>query len=346
MVKVAVIGGSGYTGAELVRWIAGHPSFELALVTSDAEAGRAVVDLYPALAGVTDALFVPVDAERVAAEAQVAFLAVPHTASMAMVPTLLDAGVRVIDLSADFRLTDPAVYSAWYGVSHAVPELLDDAVYGLPELDRSGLSGARLVAVPGCYPTATALAAAPALEAGLWDGRPIHVDAKSGVSGAGRSCTPGTHFVAVNEAVAPYKVAAHRHTPEIEQVLARAAGGPVSVLFAPHLVPLTRGLLSTVYVGLAQEMSLEAAVELYRERYAGEPFVRVLDAGQMPSTGAVRGTNRAVIGLAVDGRTSTLVAACAIDNLGKGASGQAIQCANAVSGIPEETGLLSVGAVV
>ncbi len=346
MVKVAIVGGSGYTGAELVRWVAGHPHLELCMVMSDSEAGRRVADVYPALAGVTDAVFSQVDVGRVADEAGLVFLAVPHSASMAMVPALYQRGLVVIDLSADFRLADPAVYAAWYGVDHQAPDLLCEAVYGLPELDRTRLPAARLVAVPGCYPTATALAAAPVLETGLWDGRAVHVDAKSGLSGAGRSCTPSTHFVAANESLTPYKVAAHRHTPEIEQTLSRAAGARVQTLFVPHLVPLSRGLLSTVYVGLHEPLSTSDAVELYRSRFAGEPFVRVLEPGVMPSTAEVRGTNRAVIGLTVDARTSTLVAVCAIDNLGKGASGQAVQCANAVLGMPETDGLTAAGAVV
>ena len=346
MKKVAIIGASGYTGAELVRWIVGHPELSLAAVTSDAEAGRRVAEVYPALAGATEAVFIPVDVDTVAAAASLAFLAVPHTAAMAVAPALLHAGVTVIDLSADFRLTDPDMYAQWYGVPHTAAHLLTEAVYGLPEIDRTRLAGASLVAVPGCYPTATSLATVPALEAGLWDGRPIHVDAKSGVSGAGRGLAAGTHFIAANETMSPYKIGAHRHTPEIEQVLSAAAGAPVPVVFAPHLVPMSRGLLSTVYIGLARDVSADEAVGLYRERFAGEPFVRVLDPGAMPSTAEVRGTNRAVIGVTVDARTGTLVAACAIDNLGKGASGQAVQCANAVLGLPETTGLDGLGPVV
>lgn len=346
MNNVAIIGASGYAGAELVRWVAGHPALSLAAITSDAEAGRRIGQLYPALAGATDATFIPVDVDAVASVASVVFLAVPHTAAMAVTPSLLEAGLTVIDLSADFRLVDADVYSRWYGVAHSAPHLLADAVYGLPEIDRMRLVGASLVAVPGCYPTATSLAAVPALEAGWWDGRPVHVDAKSGVSGAGRGLSAGTHFIAANESLSPYKVGVHRHTPEIEQVLSKAADSPVSVVFVPHLVPMSRGLLSTVYLGLAREVSQDEAVALYRDRFAGEPFVRVLDPGAMPSTAEVRGTNRAVIGVTVDERTGTLVAACAIDNLGKGASGQAVQCANAVLGLAETTGLDGLGPVV
>jgi N-acetyl-gamma-glutamyl-phosphate reductase len=231
------------------------------------------------------------------------------------------------------------VYEDWYGVSHTSPELLAEAVFGLPELDRSRLLGARLVACPGCYPTATTLAALPALSAGLVTSKRIVVDAKSGVSGAGRSASAGTHYITVNEAVAPYKVAAHRHTPEIEQALSTAAGTAVSVVFAPHLVPMSRGLLSTVYLEVKPEVTAAEALELYRAHYADEPFVHVRDLGDMPSTAEVRGTNRASIGIAVDDHTSTLIAACAIDNLVKGAAGQAVQCLNAVLGYPETEGL-------
>lgn len=339
MVEVAVIGAAGFAGIEAVRLVLGHPKLQLRLATSAADAGKRISDVYPALEGTTDLAFVNPDPAQIARFASIALLAVPHTAALELAPALLDAGLTVIDLSADFRLKDPATYESWYGVPHTARGLLEQAVFGLPELDRSGLHGARLVACPGCYPTATTLAALPALEAGVVTSSRVIVDAKSGVSGAGRSASWATHFVTVNEAIAPYKVAAHRHTPEIEQALSTAAGSPVSVVFAPHLVPMTRGLLSTVYLEVEPGFSARDALELYRARYTAEPFVHVRDAGQMPSTAEVRGTNRAVIGVTVDSRTNTLVAACAIDNLGKGAAGQAIQCANAVLGLPETQGL-------
>lgn len=342
MTHVAVIGAAGFAGIEAVRLVLGHPRLELRLATSAADAGKRICDVYPALTGFTDLAFAAPDPQEIAHLASVALLAVPHTAALELVPTLLDAGVTVIDLSADFRLKDAAVYESWYGAVHTAPEMLTEAVFGLPELDRSGLSGARLVACPGCYPTATTLAALPALEAGVVTSSRVIVDAKSGVSGAGRSALSATHYVTVNEAIAPYKVAAHRHTPEIEQTLSSAAGRPIGVVFSPHLVPMTRGLLSTVYLDVAPGFSAQDALALYRARYAAEPFVHMKDAGQMPSTAEVRGTNRAVIGVTVDARTGTLIAACAIDNLGKGAAGQAIQCANAVLGYPETEGLESI----
>jgi len=346
VVKVAVVGAAGYAGVEAVRWILGHPQLELALATSRADAGRRLDEVYPALVGATDAVLTAPEPSEIAKVAQVAILAVPHTAAMSIVPELLSSGVTVIDLSADFRLADARVYAQWYGTNHLAADLLDEAVYGLPELDRSGLNGARLVAVPGCYPTATVLAAFPALESGVALGTRMVVDAKSGVSGAGRTPTSGAHYVQANESCAPYKVGNHRHTPEMEQALSRAAGRDVSVMFAPHLVPMSRGLLSTIYLDVEKGFTTAEAVELYRGRFHAEPFVHVHAAGSMPSTGEVRGTNRAAIGVHVDERTSTLVASCAIDNVGKGSAGQAIQCLNAVLGLPETLGLEALAPVV
>ncbi len=346
MIEVAVVGAAGYAGVEVVRWVLGHPELSLARATSAADAGRRLDEVYPALAGSTDVELVAPDTADLIASADVAFLAVPHTAAMYLVPELLAADVRVIDLSADYRLTDAGVYEAWYGVEHSSPGLLSEAVYGLPELDRARLLGARLVAVPGCYPTATALAAFPALESGVALGTRIVVDAKSGVSGAGRTPAPGSHFVQANESCSPYKVGNHRHTPEMEQALSAVAGREVSVMFTPHLVPMSRGLLSTVYLDVEKGLTTVEAVELYRGRYHAEPFVHVHAAGSMPSTAEVRGTNRASIGVHVDERTSTLVAVCAIDNVGKGSAGQAIQCLNAVLGLVETTGLDAAAPVV
>ena len=248
MTRVAVVGAAGYAGIEAVRLVLAHERLELTLATSAADSGLPVAQSYPSLAGLTDLHFSPPDVDAIASAADVALLAVPHTAALELVPQLLSRDVIVVDLSADYRLQAAETYESWYGAPHTSPELLTEAVFGLPELDRSRLFGARLVACPGCYPTATTLAALPALAAGVVTGGRIIVDAKSGVSGAGRSATAGTHYVTVNEAVAPYKVAAHRHTPEIEQALTFAAGRPMSVVFAPHLVPMSRGLLSTVYL--------------------------------------------------------------------------------------------------
>jgi len=338
MRDAAIVGAPGYAGAELTRLLAAHPELRPAVLTSDAEAGRRVGDVYPALAPFVDAAYVKPDIATIA-ECDVAFLAVPHTAALGIAPVLLDAGLVVIDASADFRLADPAVYERWYGVAHTATELLPEAVYGLPEIDRSRLAGARLVACPGCYPTAALLAATPALEAGFAASDRVVVDAKSGVSGAGRTPGAGTHYPAVSESLTAYNVTTHRHTPEIAQGLARITGRETRVVFTPHLVPMSRGLLATVYLELTRPLSAQDAVELYRERYADEPFITVHDAGRMPATLEVRGSNRAHLGIAVDESAATLVVACAIDNLVKGAAGQAVQCANLVLGFNETAGL-------
>jgi len=345
VIKAAVVGGAGYTGIETVRLLLAHPEFEVTVVTSAADAGRALDQVYPSLAGCGLVFEDPSECD-LAAAAEVVFLAVPHTASLAIAPGLIDAGVTVIDLSADFRLKDAAVYESWYGSKHSAPHLLGTAVYGLPELTRASLPGAQLVACPGCYPTATALAAAPALEAGLVMPASIIVDAKSGVSGAGRSLAQGSHFSVANESVKPYKVGSHRHTPEIAQTLSAVAGSPVSVCFAPHLVPMTRGLLSTVYMQATDGLTASEAMDAYRARYADEPFITVHPEGVMPSTHDVTGSNRAHIGVALDEASGMLVVACAIDNLVKGSGGQAIQCANVVFGLAETAGLSTYGPVV
>ncbi|MHB1341523.1 MAG: N-acetyl-gamma-glutamyl-phosphate reductase [Coriobacteriia bacterium] len=345
MHRVAIVGAAGYAGVELTRLVLAHPEFELVLVTSTADAGTRVSALYPALAG-CDLEYVEPDLASITAVATVVFLAVPHTAALALAPGLLDAGLIVIDASADFRLRDADVYAAWYSTAHTAPDLLGEAAYGLPELWRSTLADARLVACPGCYPTATLLAAAPAVEAGWVISDRVIVDAKSGVSGAGRAPGAGSHYSSVNESVQAYKVASHRHTPEIAQGLADLGLAHPRVTFTPHLVPMTRGLLSTVYLEIEPGVGADEAAALYAARYLGEPFVTVHPAGRMPATGEVRGSNRAHIGVTVDEASGMLVASCAIDNLIKGTSGQAVQCANLVLGYPETTGLATPVPVV
>ncbi len=338
MTRVAIIGAAGYAGAELTRLVLGHPGLDLVMVTSASDAGKPVSGLYPALAN-CDLTYVEPNVRDIVDAAEIAFLAVPHTAALAIAPSLVEGGLRVIDASADFRLRDAAVYASWYGTPHTAPDLLDHAVYGLPELWRDSIPGARVVACPGCYPTATLLAAAPAVEAGIVVSDRVIVDAKSGVSGAGRSAVPGTHYVAVNESVSAYKVASHRHTPEIAQGLSDLGLAHPRVAFTPHLVPMSRGLLSTVYLEVAPGTDAGEVHALYASRYAGEPFITVHESGRMPATSEVRGSNRAHIGVAVDEHSGTLIVTCAIDNLVKGTSGQALQCANILLGIPETTGL-------
>ena len=350
-VRTCVVGATGYAGIEVCRLVLAHPALELVMVTDRKEAGTRLDALYPSMAGACDLELVQPDPDAIAAAADVAFLAVPHTASLALTPALLERGVTVLDLSADYRLHDPAVYEAWYATPHTSPELLSQTVYGLPELNRAGLAGlaerraageAVLVAVPGCYPTATALAAAPALSQGLATGDLVIADAISGVSGAGRGCNARTHFCHANESVEAYGVAKHRHTPEIEQTLSEVAGREMSVVFTPHLAPLTRGLLSTVYLEAAPGVSAADVQAAYEQAYANEPLVTVLPAGSMPATSSVAATARAQVGVALDDRRRrTIIASCAIDNLGKGAAAQAVQCANAVLGLPETAGLLA-----
>lgn len=345
-----VVGAAGYAGVELVRLLLAHPDFELRAITSNADAGQALASVYPAFAGVSGLVFTAHDDPALSA-CDVVFLAVPHTAALAVVPQLLASGVTVVDLSADYRLDDPAVYERWYGVAHTSPELLAARAFGLPELfaeDLARLSArhaagdAVLVACAGCFPTATSLAAAPAMRAGwVASEGPVVVDAISGVTGAGKTPSARTHFCSADENLEAYNVCRHRHTPEIEQIL----GAPGRVVFTPHLAPLRRGLLSTVTLPLAagaRGLTAEDAVAYYREAYAGRPFARVLDAGQTPKTASVVGSNACQIGLAVNAEAGVLIAIGAIDNLCKGAAGQAVQCANIVFGLDERRGLPQV----
>lgn len=345
MVRAAVVGAAGYAGVELTRLLLGHPGFELTMVTSAQDEGRLVRDVYPALAA-CELQYGPHDAVAVARAADVAFLAVPHTAAMAVVPELLAAGLTVVDASADFRLHDAALFAKWYGVPHTAPELLDEAVYGLPELWRDRLPRARLIACPGCYPTAALLALAPALSAGVHASARFVVDALSGVSGAGRTPNAGSHYVAANESAAAYKVAVHRHTPEIAQGIEDLGVADPKLVFTPHLVPMSRGILATAYIDVQPGLSPEEAHAAYAHRYAEEPFVTVHPLGVHPATAEVRGSNRAHIGVSLDEAAGVLVVTCAIDNLVKGTSGQAIQCANISLGMDETVGLDSPGPVV
>jgi N-acetyl-gamma-glutamyl-phosphate reductase len=339
---VAVLGASGYTGAELLRLLLDHPRVDIALLAAERAAGARIAQVFPQLAGRLDREVEALDVERIAARAEVVFSCLPHGASAAAVGSLAGRSRLVVDLSADFRLHDVAEFATWYG-PHPHPELLEGAVYGLPELHRERLRGARLIASPGCYPTATILAAAPLLARGLIRPRLV-VDAKSGVTGAGRAPSLGTHFSEIGEGVRAYKVAGtHRHTPEMEQELSAAAGAPVRVTFTPHLIPMARGILSCVYgdptdPSLGQDDYRSALDEAYR----GEPFVVVLEDG-LPDTAHLRGSNRAHVAVRLDARAGVVVAMCAIDNLVKGASGQAIQAMNIALGWPETEGLAGVG---
>jgi N-acetyl-gamma-glutamyl-phosphate reductase len=347
MSEIGIIGASGYTGAELLRICATHPEFHVRFASGDTQAGTRLAELYPSLAAAyPDQVFEPY-APGAVDGLDLVFLGLPHGASQAIVPDLRGRVKLVVDLAADFRLDDPAAYPQWYGEVHGAPELLDDFAYGLPELFRSDIEGASAVATPGCYPTAGSLGLAPLLRAGVIETTGIIVDAASGVSGAGRPPKPNTTFCTVDEDFTAYGLLHHRHTPEMEQNLAKVGGlepGSVSVLFTPHLAPMSRGILATCYArpsAAAGSLSTESLLALYRDFYADEPFVVVIDGS--PSTKATLGSNTAQLTVRYDERTGYVVALCAIDNLAKGASGGAVQCANILAGLPETTGLSTVG---
>ena len=345
MKKCAVVGGTGYTGTELVRLLSDHPRVRLTSVTSRSLAGKRVTEVFPHLINHINGLtFSQPDMETLARESDCVFLATPHGVSADLAATLLgrNRDLVVIDLSADFRLKDPAAYAQWYGHAHPHPELLPQAVYGLPEIEGAHLKGARLIANPGCYPTSVILATAPLLAGGLTDPASIIADSKSGVTGAGREPTMGTHFPEVNESMKAYGVTKHRHTPEIEQELSEVAGAPLFVNFTPHLLPINRGILSTIYASNAKGLSKKEILSAYHEFYKAAPFVRVYDTG-LPEIRNVRGSNFCDIGLEVDPRTNRVVLVSAIDNLIKGAAGQAVQNMNLAFGFPETEGLKAPG---
>jgi N-acetyl-gamma-glutamyl-phosphate reductase len=340
--KIAVLGASGYTGGELLRLLLGHPAVEIAAVCAERSAGSSLAAVFPQFRGRLDLVLERADPAALASRVDVVFSCLPHGESAPLVAALIARGARVIDLSADFRLRDPLAYAEWYGGhGHPAAELLAEAVYGLPERHREAIRSARLIASPGCYPTAAILALAPLLERGLIAPRGLVVDAKSGVSGAGRSPGLGTHFAEIGESVRAYKVAGtHRHTPEIEQELERAAGQPLRLSFTPHLVPMARGILSC---GYAEPTDRTRTVEAYQaaleDAYRGEPFVDVLGQDLLPDTAQVRGSNRAQVAVRLDTRAERVVAVSAIDNLVKGAAGQAVQCMNLAFGLDERNGL-------
>jgi N-acetyl-gamma-glutamyl-phosphate reductase len=338
--RVSVAGASGYAGGELVRWLTRHPRVDLAHLTAFREQGRPISDVFPNLRGFVTQTLNGTSWRDMASDSDVVFLALPHGAAVEAAPALLEAGARVVDLGADFRLKEPASYLRWYGAEHGATNLLGEAVYGLPEANRDRIRSARLVANPGCYPTAAAIALLPLVATGLVQG-PVIVDAKSGVSGAGRNPSAATHFSEVNENVRPYKLGEHRHGPEMEQTFAQA-GTPVSVYFAPHLAPMTRGILATCYAPLTGELPEERLLSLYRDAYRNEPFVRVLDT-ELPQTKATLGSNFCDVAVRVDPERRLAVAVAAIDNLVKGAAGQAIQNMNLMFDFPETEGLWAAG---
>ncbi|MDA8097670.1 MAG: N-acetyl-gamma-glutamyl-phosphate reductase [Desulforudis sp.] len=343
MINVGIIGATGYTGAELVRLLGRHPQAKLVGLTSRTYRGEPYWRVYPHLNDYVDLDCEELDLVQLVSRTDVVFTALPHGHSMDVAREVLRQGKKLVDLGADFRLRQSRVYEQWYGVTHTATELLNEAVYGLPELYRESITEARLVANPGCYPTASILALAPLLCKGLVYQNSIIVDAKSGVSGAGRQFSLKGHFAETNENFQAYNVAAHRHTPEIEQELSLLAGAELLINFTPHLVPMTRGILATVYVNLKNYFDREELYTVFAEFYRDEPFVRVLPPGVLPQTKAVAGSNHCDIGIVSDSRTNRAIILSAIDNLVKGASGQAIQNMNLLFGLDETTGLMYPG---
>lgn len=338
VIRAAVIGATGYAGAELVRLLSGHPHAKLSMITSRQHAGVPFSDIYPAMVGVMNLSCQAFSQETVSEAADVVFTALPHKASMAVVPGLIDRGKKVIDLSADFRFKDPALYEAWYE-PHQAKDLLQSAVYGLPETYADEIKKASLVGNPGCYPTSVLLPLLPFVKVPFIDLDNIVADSKSGTSGAGRSVSLATHFCEVNESFRAYKVAEHRHNPEMDEVLGLLAGRQIHITFTPHLVPLTRGMLTTLYVGLKGSVSTQEVTSYLASFFANKPFVRICPPGRFPDTRYVKGTNYCDIGLKVAERSRRLILVSAIDNLVKGASGQAVQNMNIMFGFPETAGL-------
>jgi N-acetyl-gamma-glutamyl-phosphate reductase len=339
MLKVVICGGSGYTGGELLRILSGHPYVTITAVTSEKSAGKKVVEVFPHLHKYKNLIYEPLNKKKLLNKADIFFLALPHGTSQDTVHFLFSKNKRVIDLSADYRLTDPKVYQKWYGIPHEFVSTLKKAVYGLPEIYRSKIKKARLIANPGCYPTGAILGLMPALRNKLIDISSIIIDSKSGVSGAGRKADLSLSYCEVNEGFKAYGIGTHRHTPEIEQELSLLYGGKIIVDFAPHLVPVDRGILTTIYAPMEKKKTAVEIFKIYKDTYKKEPFVRILEYGMYPNIKNVRGTNFCEIGLKLNERTNTLIVVTAIDNLVKGASGQAVQNMNIMMGIDEKTSL-------
>ncbi|MES0327328.1 MAG: N-acetyl-gamma-glutamyl-phosphate reductase [Gammaproteobacteria bacterium] len=336
MISVGIVGGTGYTGVELLRLLVSHPEVDLKMVTSRSEAGKPVADMYPNLRGFTDVCFSEPDVKMLGA-CDLVFFATPNGTAMKLVPELLEQGARVIDLAADFRLNDSAEWEQWYGMPHACEHVLAKAVYGLPEINRDAVRNAKVIANPGCYPTAVALGFLPLIENDLIDDQHLIADAKSGVSGAGRGANVAALLCEASESFKPYAVDGHRHLPEIRQTLGGIAGHSVGLTFVPHLVPMIRGIEATLYAVLKKsDVDLHA---LYTERYKNEPFVDILPKGVMPETRSVRGANVCRISVFQPQAADTVVVSSVIDNLVKGAAGQAIQNMNIMFNLEETAGL-------
>ncbi|HET9751240.1 MAG TPA: N-acetyl-gamma-glutamyl-phosphate reductase [Casimicrobiaceae bacterium] len=336
MIRIGIVGGTGYTGVELLRLLAQHPQAEVVAITSRKDAGTRVAQMFPSLRGHYDLEFTE-PAQSDLQHCDVVFFATPHGVAMAQARELLAAGARIVDLAADFRLSDPTTFERWYKMPHACPDLLEEAVYGIPEINRDAIRKARIVANPGCYPTTVQLGFLPLVEAGVVDVRHLIADCKSGVSGAGRKAELSLSFTETSDNFAAYGIAGHRHLPEIVQGLNRASREPIALAFTPHLTPIIRGILATLYAPLRdRDVDLQA---LYEKRYAGEPFIDVMPAGSLPDTRSVRGSNTLRIAVHRPPDTDLALVLAVEDNLVKGAAGQAIQNMNLMFGIPETTGL-------
>lgn len=343
MIHVSIIGATGYVGLELTRLLSQHPEVRLVHLSSHSYQGQQMEDLYPSLKGVLQHTLCGLDVEAIARDSDVVFTSLPHGTSGEVIPQLYDLGARVIDMSGDFRYDDVEVYNKWYGVEHPRPDVNAQSVYGLPELYRERIQEAQLIGNPGCYPTSVILPTVPLLRAGLVKKKNIIVDSSSGVTGAGAKASPNTHFCEIDESMKAYNVARHRHTSEMEQELSKAAGAEVLISFTPHMIPIKRGIFSTIYMNLKDGVTPEDVEQCYAAAYAHEPFVTVLEEGSLPEIKHVAGSNRCAIGFTVDLRLNRLIVCSVIDNTLKGAAGQAIQNMNILFRLPETTGLPKAG---
>ncbi|MFD2654964.1 N-acetyl-gamma-glutamyl-phosphate reductase [Gracilibacillus thailandensis] len=339
MVDVAIIGGTGYGAIELLRFLHNHPYVQVKKVISHSNSGTELAEVYPHVVDIIDIKMADLNIDALAQEVELVFFATPSNVSKNVIPALVDKGVRCIDLSGDFRLRDGKQYQTYYGEEIASQEYIEKAVYGLPEVNKEAIKQASILANPGCYPTATTLGLIPAIEKELVDRSSIIIDAKTGVSGAGRSLSLNVHFSEMNENFKAYKIGVHKHIPEIEQMLSERANEDMQVIFTPHIVPMTRGIMSTIYVDMKDNYSTKQLVDTYQTYYQDHPFIRVRKEGVFPSTKEVYGSNYCDIGLYADERTGKLIIVSVIDNLVKGASGQAVQNMNIMYGWEEATGL-------
>lgn len=339
MIKASILGATGYVGAELVRLLYGHPNVEIAHLVSASNANNPLSSIYENLAGLALPKLESLNIDAVCHGSDVLFVSLPHGASKDVIPALYATGKKIIDMSGDFRYDDPAVYSKWYGVDHDAPELLKKAVYGLPELHREAIKSAQLIGNPGCYTTCSILALAPLLKAGAISTQNIIIDAKSGATGAGRNPSQALHFCEVDSSVKAYNVGTHRHTSEIEQELSKIANSSILLSFTPHLLPIKRGILATSYANLTTKADDAELISIFKEFYAKERFITVFDSGKLPEIKHVVGSNQVAIGLVVDVRLNRVVVVSCIDNLMKGAAGQAVQNLNILFGLDEKTGL-------